>query len=332
MEAGSLFEITTDFAWKININRFEEINQGAYLSSPKFYTKSVTGSNDAWEIRLYPKGASKGTNGYLSLYLNSHTEFKRRVNFTFSLLNSDYASVFSKTVQNHVFSDRKGWGFLKFVTESFITNEANAVVDKNNELTIMCKVIVMNNKSVEIEQAYEIAEKSGWLQLVNDYDLLVTDKLFKLTLNDGRYFEETVMSDFRAMSIEPIKNVENSIKTDDAYSEVLHEIIRFIHTCKIDYGMVKKRPHEFLSAAEKYSLLGLKLECEAIMSAILTLDTAVEYLLSSITNKAIKLRNYAEDFICSHWGEMIVRPELHRFAVTNPELYFQMTRKMYAKS
>lgn len=109
----------------------------------------------------------------------------------------------------------------------------------------------------------------------------------------------------------------NRVEITDMENEVLHEMLRFIYTGKIDKERLEKFDADLLAAADKvciivqyfktesnfcfvssqYDLERLKVLCEESLCNNLTVDNSAEVLTLADMHSAVQLKAYALDFI-----------------------------------
>ena len=81
---------------------------------------------------------------------------------------------------------------------------------------------------------------------------------------------------------------------DDLDKDVLHDMLLFIYTGKVEEGLEEKA-FGMLTAAEYYDLKVLKHKCEELLCEKLDIDNALEMLVFADLNNASILRSQMSD-------------------------------------
>lgn len=92
------------------------------------------------------------------------------------------------------------------------------------------------------------------------------------------------------------ENRPNMILINDLSFEVVQELIAFLYS-----GKVKMVSLELLSAAERYSIKGLKRICTKTLVKKLSMSTCVDTLIASHVNKCPDLEIAAVKYTASNW-------------------------------
>ena len=92
---------------------------------------------------------------------------------------------------------------------------------------------------------------------------------------------------------------------DDLDKDVLHNLLLFIYTGKVEEGLEEKA-FGMLTAAEYYDLKVLKHKCEELLCEKLDIDNALEMLVFADLNNASILRSQAVRFITANRRKVVV--------------------------
>lgn len=354
------------FKWEINIDCFKDKDADYKVLSPKFFTYCDDDNHRSdWQLKLYPRGRYLPT-GYLSLYLNHLSNNFEYVTFSLSLLNQDNAIVNYYEGKRSFASDNQEEGSVHFVKENFIMDVKNNIL-KDNKFMILCKIkkekyyngqvpegieksIEDNAESSEDESESSEDEKKSsrnesHTQCYKNKKRF--DKLdrFEILLKDEEYSDVTVTAEgksfylhkwmlsahssvFQAMFKNDMKEkFENKVEINDIKYEVLEKLFRFIYTKEING--INNMICELLVAAEKYCVEDLKALCQMTMYKNLNANNAIEYLNSAIINNAEHFKKDAINWISSHMGCFIYKPEFHEFGKQHPSLLLEIMQKSY---
>lgn len=92
------------------------------------------------------------------------------------------------------------------------------------------------------------------------------------------------------------ENRPNTILINDLSYEVVQELIAFLYSGKVNLVSL-----ELLSAAERYSIKGLKRICTKTLVKKLSMSTCVDTLIASHVNKCPDLETAAVKYTASNW-------------------------------
>lgn len=335
MTVGELGVKIPIFRWDIDVSQFENRNVGYYLKSPEFSTYGRL--SNKWNLWLYPKGSKEGScKGYLSLYLNNICSQERTVSYSFSILNQKNVKVNgSIVVKNHIIKSGSGHGFEKFIEESYIMDPLNNVL-RNNKLTILCNVILIDN-DIENETEAQNKKNSSRLSDLDSFEKLLTNNNFSdvtIVANKKKYHLHKCILSLRSTVFDAMlrndmreKN-QNTVEIEDIRAEVLDELFLFMYTGKCN--KIGEVVCELLMAAEKYCVEALKLLCEETMSSNLNIDNCVYYLKLALLSNTEKLKKNAMWWISSHLECLIENPEFNEFGKQHPEMLIEIMKTPFS--
>lgn len=339
MEVGKINKKSM-FNWEININYFKDLSVKDELRSPIFFRNSSDEYNNKWQLKLYPKGATKSDKGFFSLYLTNVSSKEVTATFSLSLLNQNSHNLeLYKLVENHLFKENseENWGFSKFIEESYVMDPNNELV-RYNKLTICCIITIENNKKeseVERKEKVDLAKKLNRLKFLDDFEKVMTNEEFsdvKIKVGEKNFHlhkcilvahSDVFETMFRSDMIEKNQNI---VTIEDASHEVLEEFFRFIYTGKVSDN-IRGMICELLDVAEKYHVEELKQWCEEIMCKNLAIDNAVKYLYSAILFNAKKLEVDSMEFLTCHLKNFVDTPEFAQLGSKHPEVLIKIMKK-----
>ncbi|UJR33539.1 hypothetical protein I4U23_020981 [Adineta vaga] len=329
--------IKFSFNWTINNFSFCREEMGEALKSSSFSANS----NDKlkWCLRLNPKGLDEESKDYLSLYLllvaAPNSKCETRAKFKFSILNSKGDETKAMESQRaYRFVQGKDWGFKKFIRRDFLIDEANGLLP-DDKLTLFCEVSVVAD-SVNISGQTQINSfKIPECQLSNDYQFLLDNPVYSdVTLVCGqREFpvHKAILSArskvFQAMFEHKMLETERSrVEIEDIDGDIMFEILRFIYTGKAQN--MEKLADALLSAADKYCLERLKVQCEEALCTTIDRDNVADTLILGDLHSATQLRQQAIDFINTHPQDVLETAGFQTMIRTHPHLLADAYRAM----
>lgn len=305
------------FIWEVDIRSFSNKSVGDKLESPKFSSSTLKGHHNHWKLVLYPKGYKKEFEGYLSLFLVNLDKSEVTATFFLSLLFQDHANHFG-IVENHSFNELTDFGFSKFAKESLIMEPKNKFIN-DDKISIFCKMIIKEKVSkIKVEPGYY--QNTSREKEFDSFERLFINKDFSdvtvnLTAEKKSFKLHKCILSTRSTVFETIfKNMKDKnqaiVQIKDVKYDILQELFRFIYTGKINEA--KESMGELLSAAEKYSVDGLKELCENSLCNDLAIYNVIDSYNLAVMNNAEKLRVASLSFMSLHLEILILKPEFSR--------------------
>jgi speckle-type POZ protein len=95
-----------------------------------------------------------------------------------------------------------------------------------------------------------------------------------------------------------LENERSRVEIEDIESDIMLEILRFIYTGKAQN--MEKLADALLSAADKYCLERLKVQCEETLCTTIDRDNVADTLILADLHSATQLRQQAIEFINAH--------------------------------
>ncbi|UYV69909.1 SPOPL [Cordylochernes scorpioides] len=304
MDGETSKDIKTSFLWTIDNFNFHQENVGDYIESSSFPTPD----DDAleWNLRLYPNGSSKKSEGFLSLFLHLQSDVcDIDIKCSFSFLTSTKKK-FNLTQLYIKFSKLdNSWGLGSFFKKSSLFDQRDILLPKD-QLTIFCEIIIFHKfKDVIMENICDLqfkVPKCSWSQVMNllleslnfsDVTIHVGDRMFQAHKN----ILAARSSVFEAMFEHEMKD-QNLIYITDVEPTVMQELLRFIYTgnSRNVEGMAEK----LLAGAAKYGLERLKVLCEMSLASALSPNNAGDVLVLADRYQAEQLKAFTIRFINTH--------------------------------
>lgn len=253
--------------------------------------------------------------------------------FTFSLLDQNGSIIVSKRTRKVLCDgDGYGYGFQQFEKLDFIMDPENNII-KNDQLTIACAIhmdgsIVLKKNVTNFSRSTEF----------DDFEKLLTNSVFSdiTIVVDGKSLHahkcilasRSIVFDVMFKHDMTEKN-QSVIKIEDIEAEVFSEFLRFLYTGKVNE--IEKIVCKLLTAAEKYSVEGLKTLCEETMYNSLSESNALDYLCAADINRAEKVKMAIIEWISIREEKFSKKPEFKTLAKNYPELFFDVVTEKYRK-
>ncbi|CAF1012960.1 unnamed protein product [Didymodactylos carnosus] len=321
--------IKFSYTWTINNFSFCREEMGEALKSSSF--SACTNDKLKWCLRLNPKGLDEESKDYLSLYLllvaASNNKTETRAKFKFSILSAKGEETKAMESQRaYRFVQGKDWGFKKFIRRDFLIDETNGLLP-DDKLTLFCEVSVVADSVNVCGQTPINLFKVPDCRLSEDFQTLLDNPVYSdVTLVCGHKeykVHKAILSArskvFQAMfEHQMLENQSSRVKIEDIESDVMNELLRFLYTGKT--MNIDKMADSLLSAADKYGLERLKVQCEETLCSLCDKDNAADTLILADLHSAQQLKQQAIDYINIHAQDVYDTPGFQTMIRTHPHL------------
>jgi speckle-type POZ protein len=97
------------------------------------------------------------------------------------------------------------------------------------------------------------------------------------------------------------------VTVNDIKPDVFHQLLWYVYGGTVPETPLKEYAKDIIDAADKYSIVNLKLEAEAayVESTTITADNAMDNLLYADAKNLAVLKEAVMDFLAAHGGEVI---------------------------
>ena len=175
-----------------------------------------------------------------------------------------------------------------------------------NSFFFLCVTLKLN-KIDFIEFFFFLKVKIPECRLSDDFQSLLDNPIYSdvtLICGEREFFVHKAILSARSKVFQAMfehKMLENEcsrVEIKDINSDVMYEILRYIYT-----GKIENKEHLIdliLSAADKYCLERLKIQCEEILCTTIDKDNVADILILADHHSANQLRQQAIDFINTH--------------------------------
>ncbi|KAL7458768.1 hypothetical protein ACHAWC_010455 [Mediolabrus comicus] len=302
-------------SFQFNLKHFKDLSttREHYVETPDF---SCNGHE--WFLEIYPGGNKGAAEGHVSIFLYHHSEGSISTNYQLMIIDK-----FGKKKRALQSPPRNfegmgdGHGCKNFMKRSVILDESQNILDSNGTLAVVVSieeepttVFVPKNPFQEImlgiflcedtaDVCFEVVSsaeaKEGKQKTSKTSDLFhahhfilskcapMLADLFNLEDNDGKIVTATITD------VKP-----------DAFRDLLWHVYG---------GTVEEKPKanakDVIEAADKYSIVNLKLEAEAayVKSTKITVDNAIDNLLYADSKNCALLKEAVMKFLAENGSE-----------------------------
>ena len=309
-------------SFQFNFHDFAKLRttKDHYVTSPKF-----TCNGHLWQLKIYPGGSndSNAAEGKVSVYLTHLTE--KAITTRYDLMIVDKFGKAKKTVtsKKQVFTANYGWGFPDFFSRSDILDESKNIMDDNGTLAVVV--------SIEEEPTTAFVPKNPFLKLMQEmlYDETSADVCFEVSAEDeGAPFQSSVPVYAHRVILEKCapmlaaicgsNNDSGGVVTasvNDIEPEIFEHLLFYVYGGRISEFDLKLDAKDIIAAADKYSIVNLKLEAEAayVESTDISLDNAMDNLLYADSMNLALLKEAVMNFLAENEFEAAAHIDFTNF-------------------
>jgi len=331
-----------DYAW--TIEKFSRAaasyRTGKTMYSDQF-TVTVHGRQTRWRLKMYPNGRKNVDQGYVTLFLKDSGRDQPanlRANVKFSVVDSLGNKTNTKTIDKEYKVLNHAFGYSKFIKHQWLLSPERMLLP-DDKLTLLCTITIAG-KNIISSGAQRPAGPPDYAAR------LVTNKLgsdlSKLLANPADMFSDLKLvcglrrvellchtnilaarsPVFHAMFQHDTVEAQNKeVEMTDVEPEVVEEMLEYIYTGKTSST---GKEAELLAAADKYSLLELKNECEEALCNKTNIDTVLAMLVLADRHEAGKLKDVCVKFLIENCHTVVRQPGWRQQLQPYPTLLAEM--------
>mmetsp|Transcript_8093 Transcript_8093/g.12693 ORF Transcript_8093/g.12693 Transcript_8093/m.12693 type:complete len:421 (+) Transcript_8093:57-1319(+) len=299
------------------------------ILTPKFSCRG-----HQWSLRIFPGGDSDATAGFLSVYLDHYgkeggsTRQKSKVDLWFNVSILDIFGNRRRMKQaftpHRQFESRTNnfasWGFQDFVLLSDILDESQFFFEQGRRrisLTFVVSIkelptaaFVPKNPFQDMMQKKFLHEESSDLCFEVSATVEPNEKNTRRTRSKlliPFYAHRFILEICAPMLAELFGEESAAVTINDIKSDVFHQMLWYVYGGTVPERLMKEHAKDIIDAADKFSIVNLKLEAEAayVKSTTITADNVMDNLLYADAKNLAVLKEAAMDFLAARGGEVI---------------------------
>ena len=309
-------------SFQFHIHDFANLSttKGHWIASPEF-----TCNGRQWELRVYPGGSEYAADGKVSVFLTQLSEGTITTRYGVKMIDKfgkTKKSLYSKGRQ--IFKGRdNSWGSNNFVSRSVILDESQNVLDSNGALTVVV--------SMEEEPTTAFVPKNPLIKMVKDKfnDEATADICFEVSSSEGKddddgknkrvktttsLYAHRLILEMCAPMLAAIcgSNDSGGVETatvNDVKPDVFRHLLSYIYGRTIPEEELNTHAKDIIDAANKYSIVNLKLAAEAafVDSTNISLENAMDNLLYADSKNLALLKESVMNFLAENHHEAAAR-------------------------
>ena len=282
------------------------------IDSPEF-----TCNGHQWELRIYPGGKGEAAEGTVSAYLNHRSKGRITTSYIAKIIDKfgEIAMEGSSPERRTFDGDSKSWGFPNFISRSTILNESNNILDHNGTLTVVV--------SIEVEPTTVFVPKNPLVRMMQKMfnDETTADVCFEVSAAKGTedddagtkrikattpfYAHRTILQGCAPMLAATCGSKLNDsggkviASVNDVKPDIFHHLLFYVYGGSVPKNVLEEHTKDIIDAADKYSIVNLKLEAETayVENTKLTFDNAMDNLLYADSRNCALLKETVVNFL-----------------------------------
>ena len=303
-------------SFKILFHGFADLpsSVGQFTRSPNF-----TCNGHKWCVRIYPGGYEHGNFGKLSVYLEHCSEGNATVSYEICLqakCRSGYdkcRDMRRKIDQKFIGKDQ--WGWDDYCPRPSISN---GLLDDNGTLALVVSVkrdaaspfVPSNPMSGAITSMFLDEETADVCFEVSDMDATTGNSDDAAPSFVSFYAHHLILkacAPMLASLFVPNDDTIETVSITDVKPAIFRHMLHYVYGGSVPGRVMKIHAEALISAANKYSIVNLKLEAEAayVESTEITMDNAMYNALYADALNLALLKETVMDFVAEYHNEAI---------------------------
>eukprot|EP00985_Skeletonema_marinoi_P008397 scaffold3787_cov90-Skeletonema_marinoi.AAC.2 len=281
-----------------------------YTLSPKF-----TCNGHRWCIKLYPGGTGEAREGYLSLYLQHCSGGNATAAFEVSVL--DKFQRVKKTQKAKLLNfddDTNSWGCDTTVKRNKILDQSENILDDNGTLAVIVSIkrdttapFVPNNPMSSMITGIFLDEKTAdvCFEVSTEVDSDDGDgddvAPFPVAFHAHRLILKTCAPMLASLFSSDGEHIATASITD-VKPAIFRHLLHYVYGGSVPGKEMSAHAKDIINAADKYSIVNLKLEAEAayVKSTDITMENVIDNLLNADALNLALLNEVVMDFLAEN--------------------------------
>ena len=284
-----------------------------YIAVPEF-----TCNGHQWELKIYPGGFHQAPIGKVSFYLHHVSEGEIKTSFDVKLIDKFGKVKVISSTKHEFTADSKTWGWHNFANRSGILHESQNILDDNGTLTVVVSMeekgepkaaFVPNNPFVNMMQGmindentadicFEVGNSSEGKRVTRNTKRVKTTTSFYA----HRFIIENCAPMLAAICGSNDSGGVVTASVNDIKPEIFRHLLSYVYGGSVPEEELKTYAKGIIAAADKYSIVNLKLEAEAayVQSADISLDNSMDHLLYADSMNLALLKEAVMNFLAAN--------------------------------
>jgi len=305
--------------WKsfhFNVQNFKDLptTRDHYVETPEF-----TCNGHQWALKIFPGGSDTATEGDVSMYLMHRSEGNISVNYELQIIDKFGKKYYEAIEATKSFEGvGKGNGFPNFFNRSDILDETRNILDSNGTLTVgvsikeeQSDVFVPKNPLNAMIQGMFLDEDTADVsfEVISSTEAKKGNKK-KAKASDLFHAHHCILKKCAPMlaNLFDIEDNDGKLATatiTDVKTDIFRHLLYYVYGGSVAEADLKTHAKEIIDAADRYSIVNLKLEAEAayVKAIKITMDNAMDNLLYADAKNCALLKESVMSFMAENSAE-----------------------------
>ena len=294
--------------------------------SESVYSPEFSCLGHQWKLELYPGGIANSDEGYVAIALRNKSNTGIEVQFGYSVRNADGKEVVNHKLNTKEFGEagclapqHSGWCVHNFTSRSLIMNSlvnGSLVIEVRMKSTSTDKSITQFIPSNPIHKnVLELFMDEETADVVFEVDNGCcqseghTNKKSKTTTSV--YVHRNILKKCAPTLYEMCGVVDRgeitTVSITDIKPDIFKDMLYNAYGGKLSEGGLKTNAKDIINACDKYGVVHLKLEAEAVYvkSTTITINNMMDNLLFADSKNLALLKEAVMDYIVANKGDII---------------------------
>jgi len=303
-------------SFQFNVKNFRDLTttKNHYVKTPEF---SCNGHD--WFLIIYPGGRNDAPEGDVSIYLHQRSEGIIRANFELMIIDKfGKKTTVQESLMPDTFKGTDSWGWNNFFKRTDILDESQNILGNDGALTV---VVSIKDKPTDV-----FVPKNPLLKMVKETFLeeSTADVCFEVSnaeAKKGKKKRAKASDFFHAHSFILKKcapmlanlfdldtNNDGKLATAtiaDIKPDIFRHLLYYVYGGNVPEKDLATHAKAIIDAADKYSIINLKLEAEAAYVKLtrITIDNAMDNLLYADAKNCALLKEAVMNFLADNGTE-----------------------------
>jgi speckle-type POZ protein len=280
-----------------------------YVKTPEF---SCNGHQ--WHLTIFPGGENLAREGFVSIFLNHQSEGSITVDYEIMIINKFGKQ--KKTLYTNKPDSFKGitsWGWRDFIKLSDILDETRNILDSDGTLTVGVSIkeepsdvfVPKNPLNKTIQGMFLDEDTADVCFEVTSTEVMGEQK--KAKASDLFHAHHLILKKCAPMLADLFDlndrdgNVANTT-ISDIKPDIFRHLLYYVYGGSVAEADLKTHAKDIIDAADKYSIVNLKLEAEVayVKSTDITMDNAMDNLLYADAKNCALLKEAVMNFLAEN--------------------------------
>ena len=307
---------------EVHYNGFEGLpsERGVPVQSPEF-----TCFGHKWRVEIYPGGHSTSNEGMVGIFLENRSDERITINFGLSVKDKNGKAVKDIVLEAAIeFATRRTLGCSKG-TKNFL--QRSDVIDALVDGTLIVEVrmrsatetatatpfIPENPIAKSVLAMFNDEESADVLFEVDNEPVRSNETCKRSKTTTALYGHKFIMEKCASNVLGELCKSEDgdnnfaatTVSITDVKPDIFKHILCYVYGGKVSDEDMKDNAKDIIDAADRYGIVGLKMEAEAslVTATTITFENAIDNLLHADSKNCALLKEEVMDFIAENSNE-----------------------------